>query len=105
MLSCAPQVVHNNPSEPCTTLLLWSLSSPVIPHTPQVVYNNLRPEFPRGMDPQYKELAHRCWAADPGDRPTSDQVCMGRGWGERRAEAQRRVGVWEQGMVKVGSDI
>ncbi len=40
----------------------------------QVVYNNLRPEFPKGFDPQYKELATQCWDADPAKRPTADQV-------------------------------
>ncbi|KAJ9521176.1 hypothetical protein QJQ45_022898 [Haematococcus lacustris] len=42
----------------------------------QVVYNNLRPEFPRGMDPQYRDLAQRCWAPDPGQRPTMAEVVL-----------------------------
>ncbi|KAL6753026.1 kinase-like domain-containing protein [Haematococcus lacustris] len=42
----------------------------------QVVYNSLRPEFPRGMDPQYRDLAQRCWAPDPGQRPTMAEVVL-----------------------------
>lgn len=51
-------------------------------HRTQVVYNNLRPEFPRGIDPQYRELAQRCWAPDAADRPTMDAVVqvLSGGW-------------------------
>ena len=45
----------------------------------QVVYHNLRPEFPAGFDVQYVELSTRCWAKDPELRPSADQVvqCVG----------------------------
>lgn len=35
-----------------------------------IVNNTLRPTVPRWCDPAWKSLMEKCWAADPGDRPT-----------------------------------
>lgn len=39
-----------------------------------VVFNDMRPQFPMGFSRQYAALAQRCWASDPGKRPSMDQV-------------------------------
>ena len=64
----------------CTvhTVCLWQLrsqrSAPAAASCTQVVYKGLRPQFPRGVDPQYQRLAERCWATAPGDRPSAERV-------------------------------
>ncbi|KAI5065962.1 hypothetical protein GOP47_0018586 [Adiantum capillus-veneris] len=35
-----------------------------------IVNNTLRPPVPSWCDPAWKSLMEKCWAADPGDRPT-----------------------------------
>ncbi|KAF5833901.1 kinase-like domain-containing protein [Dunaliella salina] len=43
----------------------------------QVVYNNMRPTFPKRMNPEYVALAKQCWATDPKERPPITKVVHG----------------------------
>ena len=39
------------------------------------VVNGVRPRFPKGVNPAYKELIVQCWDADPNERPSFAQIC------------------------------
>ena len=40
----------------------------------RVVGEHLRPEFPSWTPAAYQQLAEQCWAMDPEERPTSEEL-------------------------------
>ena len=39
-----------------------------------VIYAHARPDLPPSVPPAYADLVRRCWAGDPGARPTMADV-------------------------------